>query len=220
VLRILVASAKGGVGKTTVSTQLAGAWAVRGERVALVDADPQASARAWCQRRGPDGGVTGVDGTRRDWPRRIPEDCSRIVIDAAAGAMPRDLAGFLEVADAVVVPVLPTVMDMEATVRFLNALAEHPRVARGTLPVGLVANRLRPWTQASQQALAQIAQWPCELVAQLRDTQACALLMGLGRGLFDYQSQNVREHQQDWTPLLRWLERAPRRGATARSTRA
>ena len=113
--------------------------------------------------------------------------------------------------DALVVPVLPSVLDMEATVRFLNPLAEHPRVASGELPVGLVANRLRPWTQASQQALSQLGAWPCELVAQLRETQAYALLAGLGRCLFDYQSQNVREHQQDWVPLLRWLERARRR---------
>ncbi len=210
--RILVASAKGGVGKTTLSTTLAGAFATQGKATALVDADPQASSRNWCGRRGPEGGVTGVDGTRRDWAKRTPQGTARVVIDAAAGAMPNDLAGFLDVADAVLVPVLPTVMDMEATVRFLNALAEHPRAARGALPVGLVANRLRPWTHASQQAVAQLSQWPCELVAQLRDTQAYALMIGLGKCLFDYHSQNVRDHQQDWAPLLRWLERVRRRG--------
>ncbi|MEB2316212.1 MAG: ParA family protein [Xanthomonadaceae bacterium] len=210
--RILVASAKGGVGKTTISTTLAGAFATQGKATALVDADPQESSRHWCERRGAAGGVAGVDGTRRKWARRVPNGTQRVVIDAAAGAMPKDLEGFLEVADAVLVPVLPTVMDMEATVRFLNALAEHPRVARGALPVGLVANRLRPWTQASQQAIAQLSQWPCELVAQLRDTQAYALMVGLGKCLFDYHSHNVREHQQDWVPLLHWLEHARRGG--------
>ena len=64
-----------------------------------------------------------------------------------------ELPAILDVADAMLVPVLPSVLDMEATVRFLNPLAEHPRVARGELPVGLVANRLRPWTQASQQSV-------------------------------------------------------------------
>ena len=210
--RVLIACAKGGVGKTTISTTLAGAWALEGRAVALADADPQGSARIWCERRaGFPGEVAALDGTRRDWARRLPEGVDRVVIDAPAGAMARDLSRFLDEVDALVVPVLPSVLDMEATVRFLNPLAEHPRVASGALPVGLVANRLRPWTQASQQALSQLGEWPCELVAQLRETQAYALLAGLGRCLFDYQSQNVREHQQDWVPLLRWLERARRR---------
>ena len=210
---VLVACAKGGVGKTTISTTLAGTWALEGKATALVDADPQGSSRIWCDKRaGLPGEVAPVDGTRRRWARRLPEATERVVIDAPAGAMAKDLERFLDVVDALVVPVLPSVLDMEATVRFLNPLAEHPRVASSALPVGLVANRLRPWTQASQQAVAQLGLWPCELVAQLRDTQAYALLAGLGKCLFDYQSQQVREHQQDWVPLLRWLERARRRG--------
>ncbi len=215
--RILVASAKGGVGKTTISTNLAGAYARQGRHTLLVDADPQGSSLIWCEKRShAENDVGGVDGTRRGWQRQLPDDAQRVVIDAPAGAMPKDLTAFLDVADAMLVPVLPSVLDMEATVRFLNPLAEHPRVARGELPVGLVANRLRPWTQASQQSVTQLSQWPCELVAQLRDTQAYALLAGLGKSLFDYQSQHVRDHQQDWAPLLRWLERARRRQAGGR----
>lgn len=210
--RILVASAKGGVGKTTLSTQLAGCYAVRGKAVALVDADPQGSAASWCARRQVEAApVTAVDGVRRNWQRRIPEATTHVVIDAPAGAMPRDLGGFIEIADAILIPILPSVLDMEATVRFLNALAEEPRVARGALATGLVANRLKPWTQASRQAVEQMSGWPCELVAQLRDSQAYVLLAGLGKCLFDFNGENVRGHQQDWESLLRWLERVRRR---------
>jgi len=106
------------------------------------------------------------------------------------------------------VPVLPSTIDIEATVPFLNTLAQHPRIRKGQLPVGLVGNRLRPWTNASQQAMDLLEQWPYPLVAQLRDTQAYVLMAGLGRSLFDYHSQQVREHQDDWLPLLKWLKRA------------
>jgi len=179
---ILVASSKGGVGKTTIATHLAAQAALTGQRTVLVDADPQGSSMRWAQRRaGLDSAVLPIDD---------------------------DLGAFLERADVVVVPVLPSTLDIEASVRFLDSLAKHPRVRRGELRVGLVGNKLKPWTNSSQQALDLLKQWPYPLVAQLRDSQAYALLVGLGKSLFDYHSANVRDHQGDWQPLLRWLKKS------------
>jgi len=206
---VLVASSKGGVGKTTLSTNLAAHFALDGKRTVLVDADRQGSAHHWASKRAHlEHAVLPVDGTRRDWGRKVPEDAQRVIVDAAAGAHGDELAHFLDVADAVVVPVMPSTIDMEATVPFLDSVAKHPRVRKGKLPVGLVGNRLRPWTTASQQSMDTLRQWPYPLVAQLRDTQAYVLMAGLGRSLFDYQSQQIREHQADWAPLLKWLKRA------------
>jgi chromosome partitioning protein len=52
-----------------------------------------------------------------------------------------------------------------------------------------------------------LGQWPYEVVAQLRDSQSYVVMVGLGRSLFDYHSAQVREHQQDWEPLLKWLNK-------------
>jgi chromosome partitioning protein len=208
---ILVASSKGGVGKSTLATHLAAHAALAGQRTVLVDADPQRSAARWAEKRaGLDSAVLPVDGTAvgRGWQRTLPPDAQHAIVDAAAGAMAPALAPFLEHAEAVVVPVSPSTLDLEATVPFLDTLARHPRVRRGDLRVGLVANKLKPWTTGSQQALEMLAAWPYPLVAQLRDSQAYAVLVGLGKSLFDYQSQQVREHQADWQPLLRWLRSA------------
>lgn len=206
---VLVASSKGGAGKTTIATHLAAQSALDGLRTALVDADPQASSTRWAQKRaGLDSAVLAIDGTRRKaWRRQVPDDTQRVVVDGAAGAMADELDPFLETVDAVIVPIVPSTFDIEATVPFLDSLARHPRVRKGTLRVGLVGNKLKPWTNVSQQALDLLKQWPYPLIAQLRDSQGYVVTTALGKSLFDYHSAQVREHQSDWQPLLRWLKK-------------
>ena len=204
----LVACSKGGVGKTTIATHLAAEAAVAGHNVVLVDADPQGSATRWCQRRaGMASAVLPLDGSRKSWHKHIPEGTQRLIVDAPAGAMGKELEAFLDIADALVVPIQPTALDIEASVGFLESLARHPRVRKGQLRVGLVGNRLKPHTNASQQALDVLRSWPFPVVAELRDSQAYVVLTGLGKSLFDYHSTQVREHQQDWQPLLQWLRK-------------
>jgi len=207
---ILVAGSKGGVGKTTVATHLAAHSALQGRRTVLVDADPQGSATRWAERRSVlDSAVLPMPASgRRAWKTRLPADTDQVVIDAAAGALAADLASFLDGADAVLVPLQPSALDIEATVGFLNTLAKVRRVHERRLPVGLVLNRSKPWTHTSQQAVQMLSGWPYPVVAQLRDTQAYVVMVGLGRSLFDYHSAQVRDHQADWEPLLRWLEQA------------
>jgi chromosome partitioning protein len=206
---ILVASSKGGAGKSTVATNLAAHFALEGKATAILDADRQKSSTHWCEKRAQlESAVLPLDGCRRNWDKHLPDGIERLVVDAAAGAMGDELADVLDMADAVVVPVLPSAIDIEATVPFLDSLVKHPRVKKGKLPVGLVGNRLKPWTTASQQAMDQLKAWPYPLVAQLRDTQAYVLLAGLGKSVFDYHSEQIRSHQDDWAPLLRWLKKS------------
>jgi chromosome partitioning protein len=206
-LTALVASSKGGCGKSTLVTQLASHWAQDGKRTAIADTDRQGSSYRWGLTR-PDGvpGVLGLEGRRG--LQRLPADTERLLLDTPAGVGTRELEPLLALASVVLVPVLPSAFDLHATLAFLDQLAASTRIKRGRLPVALVANRLKPWTHASQDALEQLAEAaPFPVVAQLRDSQAYVLLTALGKGIFDYHSEQVRNQQQDWSPLLRWLKR-------------
>ncbi|HEV2621597.1 MAG TPA: ParA family protein [Frateuria sp.] len=206
-LTVLVASSKGGCGKSTLVTQLASHFAQEGRRTAIVDTDRQGSSFRWAALR-PDGtpGVLGLEGRRG--LQKLPPDTDRVLVDTPAGTGERELEPLLEQASALLVPVLPSSFDLHATLDFLQRLAGIARIKRGKLPVALVGNRLKPWTHASQDALAQLAEdAPFPVVAELRDSQAYVLLTALGKGIFDYHSEQVRSQQQDWLPLLRWLKR-------------
>ncbi|MGB4859446.1 MAG: ParA family protein [Dokdonella sp.] len=203
---ILVASSKGGCGKTTIATNLAAYYAIKGEATVLVDTDRQQSSQRWCAKRADMATpVLPLDGTRRRWPERIPEGAQRVIIDVPAGIASDELERYADHLDAIVVPVLPSVIDLEASASFLADLAELKAVKKGKLPVALVANRLKPWTNSSQIAVEAMRELPFPLVAHLRDSQAYVLMAGLGRSIFDYHSEAVRGHQADWLKLLKWI---------------
>ena len=207
-LKVLVASSKGGAGKTTIATNLAAHYAVDGRNTVLVDADRQGSSQRWAEKRAEmPNAVLGLSGLRRDWAKHIPEDAERVIVDSAAGIRSAEVGEYLDEVDAVIVPILPSAIDLEAAEPFLAEVAALSPIKRGKVPVALVANRLKPWTNASQQALDAIKRFPFPIVAELRDTQGYVLASELGKSIFDYNSEVVRSHQDDWGKLLRWLKK-------------
>jgi chromosome partitioning protein len=206
--KILVASSKGGCGKTTIATNLAAHFAQDGKNTVLVDADRQGSSQRWAEKRaGLPAAVLAISGLKADWQNRIPADAERVIIDGPAGIRAGELAELLDGVDALLIPVLPSRIDLEASEAFLREIANLARIKRGKVAVGLVGNRLKPWTTASQEAVEEIKRLPFPLLAQLRDTQGYVLVAGLGKSIFDYHSELIRTHQEDWAKLLRWLKK-------------
>ena len=206
---ILIASPKGGCGKTTIATNLAAFYATAGKETVLIDCDRQGSSLHWAEKRaGMATAVLGMPG--RIGPKvtaKVPAGTKRCVIDSAAGIRIGEVADLIEIADALVIPVMPSVIDLEATEACFAELGELPAIKKRKLPVAVVANRTKPWTNATQMALARLKEGAFPVVAELRDSQGYVLLAGIGKSLFDYHSEQTRSHQDDWAPLLKWLKK-------------
>ena len=208
---VVVANPKGGVGKSTLSTNVAGYFASQGHKVMLGDADRQQSSRLWLGLRPPTARpIVGWD-VSEDRMGKLPKGVTHVVLDTPAGLHGGRMKDALRHADKVVVPLQPSPFDLAATHAFLQVLAGHKR--GGKLGAGgsvaLVAMRVKEHTHATQHLhafLEAVAPAPLNIpVTHLRDTQNYAHLAARGLTLFDVAPGRVERDLQQWLPLTTWL---------------
>lgn len=212
--RILVANSKGGCGKTTLTTTLAGYYARSGKRTTLVDCDPQRSSLAWCGLRAshlaPLHALASNDptyGLTAGWLLRIPAATEVLMIDTPAGLRAHEFERFVRHADVVLVPVVPSPIDLRATLAFLDVVRKLAEVRGGRVRVALVANRLRERTNSAKQLDSTLDRLTEAAMIRVRDSQAYVGLADSGRCIFDDDSSISRAHREDWSPLLQWLDK-------------
>lgn len=205
---ILVANPKGGAGKSTLATNLAGLLAMRGRQhgslqVMLGDVDRQQSSRAWLTCRP----LTAAPILGWDWspgnPAKPPRGTTHIVLDTPAGLRGDKLKELLHQATNVLVPVQPSIFDIQATRSFLEALAEK-KAARG-LSVALVGMRVDARTRAAEQLLRFVESTGLPLLSCLRSTQNYVQLAAQGLTLFDLPPARVEKDLAQWAAIERWL---------------
>jgi len=201
---IVVANPKGGVGKSTLATNLAGSLAAGGHAVMLGDADRQQSSRQWLALRPPQlPAVRGWDIGPDDIVRP-PKGISHVVLDTPAGLHGKRLDAVLRIADKLLIPLQPSLFDIQATHSFVQALRAHRR--GGDIKVGLVGMRIREHTIANEQLHHYLATLPVPVVAWLRDTQNYVHLAARGLTLWDVAPSRVERDLEQWAPLQAWIE--------------
>jgi chromosome partitioning protein len=177
----MVLNAKGGCGKSTLATNIASYFAAdEGAAVALADYDPQRSSLDWLDRR--------------------PEDRAKIVGVAAFED------GFRKVhAETIVVPVLPSPIDMQATTTFIGELKSVGKIQRKQAKIATVANRVRDNTLIWQDLDEYLDKAKVPYIAALREAQNYVRAYTRGLGIFELPEYLAWPDWDEWEPLTAWL---------------
>jgi chromosome partitioning protein len=210
---IVILNAKGGCGKTTLATNLAAYYANHGKSVALADLDPQGSSLDWLSVRTEDAvEITGIEAS--DGSFRAPRNTDVMIMDAPAGVHGKQLSELLKRAETVVVPLLPSPIDIRAASRFLGELNECRRLINKNIRVATVANRVRDHTLAASELedyldtrkLPDGRKMP--FISMLRASTNYLRAAERGLGIFEFAPATTAVDRQQWLPLLRWLNSA------------
>jgi chromosome partitioning protein len=211
--RIVILNPKGGSGKTTIASNLAACYAASGRRPALLDLDPQGSSTRWLRKRPRDSspihGIAAFErsaAVTRSWQLRVPAECSTVVVDTPAAVESQLLPEITRGADAVLVPVMPSDIDIHATAKCIADLLLVAKIRRSEHRIGIVANRVRVHTLVSQSLMRFLTSLDIPVVATLRDTQNYIRSAEAGIGIHEMPRWQVHQDLEQWDRLRAWLD--------------
>jgi len=202
---ILVANPKGGSGKTTLATNVAGWLAGKRRDVVLRDLDPQRSAMEWLQRR--PALFPPIAGLEHDGKHAKDSAHDWRVVDSPAGLHGEDLRDAVRRADVMLVPLTPSAFDMAAAAHFLTTIQEAKAIRKGELALGIVAMRVDPRTVSAAELDQFLKVFEFPVIAHLRDTQVYVHCARDGASVFDLPRSRGEQDWEQWKPLTRWITR-------------
>ena len=210
--RVVVLNPKGGSGKTTVATNLAACYAAEGLNPVLMDLDPQGSSTRWLRKR-PDerGSIHGIAAferpstVTRSFQLRVPVESERVVVDTPAAVNPQELPEITRSADAIVVPVMPSDIDIHAAAKCISDLLLVAKIRRCDNRIGIIANRVRTNTVVFRSLLRFLESLDIPLIATLRDSQNYVRAAEQGIGIHEMPSWRVRKDMEQWSSVTDWL---------------
>jgi chromosome partitioning protein len=201
----MVLNAKGGCGKSTLATNIASYFADEGYGVVLADYDPQQSGLDWLERR-PDNRpkIAGVAGFK-DGLKHAPRQADITVIDAPARSHGKELVDLVRHAETIIVPVLPSTIDMQASERFIKELKAVGKIERKQAKIGVVANRVREYTLIYEELDEYLTAMKVPYLASLREAQNYVRAYTRGLGIFELPEYLAWPDWEQWEPLTKWL---------------
>jgi chromosome partitioning protein len=202
---VVIANPKGGVGKSTLSTNVAGYFASQGHGVMLGDADRQQSSALWLKLRPPMARTIESWEVSPDLIARPPRGTTHVVLDTPAGLHGWRFKDVLKLADKVLVPLQPSIFDIYATRAFLDELAESRQADR--LQIGIVGMRVDGRTIAADKLHEFVDGLGLPVLGFLRDTQNYIHLAARGLTVFDVAPGRVEKDLQQWQGICTWLDR-------------
>jgi len=202
---VLVANPKGGVGKSTLATNIAGYFASRGHAVMLGDVDRQQSSRLWLSLRPPAARpIATWEATGEGSVVRPPRGTTHAVLDSPAGLHGWRFKEVVGLADKILIPLQPSIFDIYATREFIDRLMALRNAAK--TQIGLIGMRVDARTLAAERLHEFIAGLGVPVVGELRSTQNYVQLAARGLTLFDVAPGRVEKDLLQWVPVCEWLE--------------
>ena len=202
---IMVMNAKGGCGKSTLATNIASYFVTQGASVALADYDPQRSSLDWLDRRPSDRPEIAGVAAFEEGLRHAPRNADYIIIDAPARSHGKELTDLVKHAETIVVPVLPSTIDMQATSNFLEELKAVGKIERKQAKIATVANRVRDNTLIFDDLDEYLTKTRVPYVAALREAQNYVRAYTRGLGIFELPEYLAWPDWDEWEPLTAWL---------------
>ena len=212
--RITIINVKGGCGKTTVATNLASAYAKLNVNTALMDYDPQGSSMFWLKSRPSEAPkLHGVEAYRnkntavtRSFQLRLPQQTERAIIDTPAGLSGLDLIDQLRDTNTILIPVLPSSIDIHATADFIRDLFLVARIRPQRTRICIICNRVKPKTVAFQALEKFLHALNIPVIAQLRETQNYVTSSEKGLGVHELDTRTNQQDIDAWQQIIGWLE--------------
>jgi chromosome partitioning protein len=202
---VMVMNSKGGCGKSTMSTNIACYFAAEGFKTALADYDPQRTALDWLSLRSDDlPKITGLPAYD-DGVRNVPRDTEVLVIDAPARTHGSELNELVRRAETIVVPVLPSPIDMKACSHFMEELLELGKVQREQARLAVVANRVRENTLLFDELDKYLGKLKVPYLSCLRQSTNYLRAYQRGMGIFELPEYLAAPDWEQWKPITRWL---------------
>ena len=215
--KILVINSKGGCGKTTVATNLASYFASHDLNTALLDFDPQGSSTRWLKLR-PESkpAIYGshvadkknTTGKTRAFLMSVPPETDRVIFDAPARASEIELKELILQVDIIIIPVLPSSIDIHAVTRFIEELLVTCKVRQKGIGVGIIANRAKKTTLTYKSLERFLKSLKLPFLTTLRDTQNYVHAAERGIGISEMWDKRTDNDKEQWKPLMSWLDSA------------
>ncbi len=203
---IMVINAKGGSGKTTLATNLASYFATQNQNVALIDYDPQGSSLDWLAERSaakqPIQGISGVN-KKAEKPQR---NTDIVIMDVPAAVHGAELTKLVRKAQTILVPVLPSPIDMRAATHFIAELKKCAPISQKKAKLALVANRAREITNIAWELEEFLDKQKIPYLTMLRDNQNYVRAAERGLGIFEMGPAATAVDREQWEPIIKWLK--------------
>lgn len=201
---IMILNPKGGCGKSTLATNIASYYANQDKQVTIADYDPQLSSLAWLEVR--DEKYPEIFGIDAATSARVNRSTDILILDVPAGLRGKDLTAAMRRVQTIIIPVLPSPIDIRAATRFIHDLLTTGRVSRHQVKLAVVANRVRENTNSFHTLERFLNRLSIPFIATLRDTQNYIKAADRGVGIFEMAPSQVAQDLDQWQPLVKWMK--------------